>query len=217
MRIFLIRHAESDGNVDHTVRLDVPDHALDLSARGRRQALTAGRWLDQHLQTLDAPPPFIRVWTSPYRRTRETARLISEQLTHTPWDLREHINLCEQQFGLFEGFDESEWASAFPDEWRHYEKCLRHNGRFWARMPLGESRFDVAVRVHQAFGSFYRDAQKHGIDTIAVVCHGVTLRAFVMQWLHHTPEWFDAEPNPPNTAIRLLDDDIDHGYIYPDS
>jgi len=80
-------------------------------------------------------------------------------------------------------------------------------------MPLGESRFDVACRVHQAFGTFHRDNDKHGIDTIVVVCHGVTLRAFVMMWCHHSPEWFDAEPNPKNGAVRLIDNGEDLGYL----
>jgi broad specificity phosphatase PhoE len=82
-------------------------------------------------------------------------------------------------------------------------------------MPLGESRFDVATRVHQAFGTFQRDAEKHGIVNIIVVCHGVTLRAFVMMWCHLTPEWFEAEPNPKNCAIRLIDGSEDKGYIFP--
>ena len=81
-------------------------------------------------------------------------------------------------------------------------------------MPLGESRFDVANRVHESFGTFHRDNERHNIDTLIVVCHGVTLRAFVMQWLHLTPEWFDDEPNPGNCDIRLIKDGKDEGYIY---
>jgi 2,3-bisphosphoglycerate-dependent phosphoglycerate mutase len=81
-------------------------------------------------------------------------------------------------------------------------------------MPLGESRFDVACRVHQAFGTFHRDADKHGIDTIVVVCHGVTLRAFVMMWCHYSYEWFEREPNPANGAVRWLCDGEDREYIH---
>ena len=81
-------------------------------------------------------------------------------------------------------------------------------------MPLGESRFDVAVRIHEAFGTFHRDADRHGIKDIIVICHGVSLRAFVMQWLHLTPEWFDGEPNPGNCWVRLIEDGNDMVYIY---
>ena len=73
---------------------------------------------------------------------------------------------------------------------------------------------DVAVRVHQAFGTFHRDCDRHGIENIIVVCHGTTARAFVMQWLHLTPEWFLEEPNPKNGSVRLIKGGVDEGYIF---
>jgi 2,3-bisphosphoglycerate-dependent phosphoglycerate mutase len=78
----------------------------------------------------------------------------------------------------------------------HFEKCISFNGRFWARPPLGESRFDVAQRVNQCFASFHHDAKKQQIHDLIIVSHGVTLRAFVMMWLKLTPEWFEKEYNP---------------------
>jgi len=81
-------------------------------------------------------------------------------------------------------------------------------------MPLGESRFDVATRVHQAFGTFQRDRSFHDIRDVVVVCHGVTLRAFVMMWCHLSPEWFEAEPNPPNCAVRVIEGGVDRGYLF---
>lgn len=179
-----------------------------------------------------------RLWVSPYLRTRQTADAIEGEFRRMwlaprmkdaegnqppgPWQTeqvfkygrREHINLVEQQFGLFDGFEDDELAGRFPAEYAHYKKCEDQEGKFWARMPLGESRFDVAVRCHQAFGTFKRDEEKHGIDTIIVVAHGATLRAFTMQWLHLPYEWFEKERNPKNCSIRLIEDDEDRGYIF---
>ncbi|MBN2702762.1 MAG: histidine phosphatase family protein [Pontiellaceae bacterium] len=214
MRILLVRHGESLGNVDKTVHARLPDHAIPLSEKGEEQARQAGRFICEHYKAYREPPPLIRIWTSPYERTRRTARIIQEEMYCQKVDIREHINLCEQQFGLFDGIPDDELPVRFPDEYAHYTKCEAHEGRFWARMPLGESRFDVAVRIHEAFGTFQRDADRHGINDIIVICHGVSLRAFVMQWLHLTPEWFDAEPNPGNCWIRLLEDGTDKGYVY---
>ena len=183
-----------------------------------------------------------RLWVSPYLRTRQTADFIEGEFRRmwltprTPLDSqgswtdpkpgswmeepifrfgrREHINLVEQQFGLFDGLRDEELPERYPDEHAHYKKCEDQEGKFWARMPLGESRFDLAVRVHQAFGTFKRDEEKHGITNIVVVAHGATLRAFTMQWLHYPYEWFEKEPNPQNCSIRLLEDDRDRGYIF---
>jgi len=217
MRIVLVRHGESQGNVDPSIHHATADHAVPLSARGHDQAREAGRRIDLHFRERFGTPgaaPHVRMWVSPYRRTRETAAAIRETAGAWITDVREHVLLCEQQFGLFDGLEDDEVARQFPEEAAHYDKCLRFGGRFWARMPLGESRFDVSQRVHQAFGSFHRDQQEHGIDELIVICHGVTLRAFVMMWCHLSPEWFEAEPNPHNAAVRILDDGLDRGYLF---
>lgn len=187
---------------------------------------------DLNLRLFDA-----RLWVSPYKRTRQTADGIEyafrkawlapkvpmdQPVPPGPWEKepifqhgrREHINLVEQQFGLFDGYEDEERAERYPKEFDHFKKCVDQEGEFWARMPLGESRFDVAVRVHQAFGTFKRDEEKHGIQNLIVVSHGTTLRAFTMQWLHLPFEWFEKEANYNNCSIRLIEDDVDRGFIF---
>jgi 2,3-bisphosphoglycerate-dependent phosphoglycerate mutase len=220
MMIYLVRHGESIANVDKSVHKELPDHAIGLSKRGMRQASAAGKAIDDHLVArgnalrIEDWRPRVRLWSSPYKRTRQTADRIENRFSSPVVDRREHVLLCEQQFGLFDGLSDEELKLAFPHEHAFYAKCEAYEGRFWARMPLGESRFDVACRVHQAFGTFHRDAEKHNIHNIVVVCHGVTLRAFVMMWFHEGPEWFDAEPNPLNASVRLIEDGYDCGYIF---
>lgn len=215
-RIFLVRHGESEFNVNPDLGKTKADHAVELTPKGQTQAQVAGgflnNWLMENVSTQNLG--CIRIWTSPYERTRRTAGFIEGYCDKWILDRREHILLCEQQFGLFDGIPTHELSKVYPAEQAHYQKCEDHEGRFWARLPLGESRFDVATRIHQAFGTFHRDAERHGIDHIVVICHGVTLRAFVMMWCHHTPEWFDAEPNPKNCAIRLIEGGDDRGYIF---
>lgn len=236
MRIYLVRHGESEGNVDKDVHRQVADHAIPLSEKGQEQAYKAGQFLARHIVAHDSIVPFdtadlrhgrhtfsgklpFRLWTSPYRRTRETSQGILKAIKDSTGaepenGVREHIMLAEQQFGLFDGLSDDELARRYPDEFTHYKKCEKFEGRFWSRLPLGESRFDVAVRVHQAFGTFHRDAEEHGIRNLVVVAHGTTIRAFIMQWFHHTPEWFEREKNPENGSIRLIEDKEDHGYIF---
>lgn len=217
MRILLVRHGESLGNVDANIHRVMADHAIPLSDRGHDQAREAGRRIDEHFSGLFGSPeksPRIRLWLSPYERTRQTADGITEIAGRWINDRKEHILLCEQQFGLFDGIPDEELPELYPNEHAHYEKLCRFEGKFWARFPLGESRFDVATRVHQAFGSFQRDHSFDGIENLVVICHGVTLRAFVMMWTHRSPEWFEAEPNPHNCAIRLLEHGDDEGYLF---
>ena len=218
MRILLVRHGQSLANVDPDVYNNTADHAISLSKRGIVQAESAGEriaaYYNQHPDYTAARPPHIRMWVSPYLRARQTADGIQKTAGDWITDRKEHVLLVEQQFGLFDGIPDDELATTHPHAYAHYLKCLRFNGKFWARMPLGESRFDVASRVHQAFGSFQRDRLYHDIRDLIVVCHGVTLRAFVMMWCHFSPEWFESESNPRNSAIRLIEDSSDRGYVF---
>lgn len=205
--IYLIRHGESVANINQKIYQSTADHAVALSPNGEIQAKEAGEKLLKLLPE-DIQSEKLRIWTSPYKRTRQTASILLKELqSRFPGqvDIREHINLCEQQFGLFDGLSEDELKEKFPLEYAHYDLAEKHEGKFWARMPLGESRFDVAVRVQQSFDTFFRDYKKNGIENIIVICHGVTLRAFAMQWLHHPYEWFENQPNPKNCDIYHID------------
>jgi broad specificity phosphatase PhoE len=223
LEFFLVRHGESAGNVDKKVHLTHADHAIPLSEKGRGQAFQAGVGLGRHfLKTIDPDfPEKIRMWVSPYLRTQQTAdelhlgieRVLAGTGVTVDIDRREHINLVEQQFGLFDGIPDEDLAKTFPLEYAHYKKQEDFEGRFWAQMPMGESRYDVALRVHQAFGTFHRDNERHGINKCIIVSHGVTLRAFVMQWLHLSPQWFEKERNPKNASIRHIEDYTDKGYM----
>jgi 2,3-bisphosphoglycerate-dependent phosphoglycerate mutase len=216
VRILLVRHGESLGNIDPSVHATTADHAVPLSPRGADQAREAGRKIRAYYQTaLGDERPHVRLWVSPYKRTRQTADEIQEVVGPFITSRVEHILLCEQQFGLFDGVPEEDLPTRFPAEFGYYDMQCRFGGKFWARMPQGESRFDVAKRIHQAFGTFHRDAVDHGIQELVVICHGVTLRAFVMMWCHFSPEWFEAEKNPNNCAVRLLDSNTDGGYLFP--
>ena len=251
MRIFLVRHGESESNVEWEVNRKKADHAISLTEEGRVQARAAGKFLAQYFDenlvkkpkkvtAYSRGPTFLRtrLWHSPYLRTRQTAEEIEKtcilpQKTLIPmvntrdpgWyarkqgdsyflDKKEHTLLAEQQFGLFDGLSDAERKKLYPDMQAYYAKCKAFEGKFWPKMPLGESRFEVAQRVHQSFGTFHRDTEKHGIKNIVVVGHGTTNRAFLMMWLHLPYEWMHEEPNPKNCSIRLVDGNVDKGYIF---
>lgn len=234
-RIYLVRHGESLGNAHKEVHQTMADHAIPLSLQGRAQARRAGLFLREELgkivEYLPRDPhtpmligemrprasPQVRLWNSPYTRARETAELIGVACnlgTGVIQDQREHVLLGEQQFGLFDGVPDEDLPKLFPKEHAYYKKCCQFGGKFWSPMPLGESRFDVAKRVHQAFGTFQRDADQNGVRNIVVVAHGTTIRAFVMMWCHKHFEWFEEEPNPKNCSVRLIAGSKDMGYVY---
>jgi len=112
IRILLIRHAESLGNQDMNLLKSKADHAIPLSERGLQQAREIGLRLKEFLKEQKAieeqneskkskkssrMPKHLRLWTSPYRRARETADEIMAVAGEYITDRREHILLGEQQ------------------------------------------------------------------------------------------------------------------------
>ncbi len=100
-----------------------------------------------------------------------------------------------------------------PTEFNEYLRQIDNSGKFYARLPMGESPFDVAVRIHQFIDTIYRDQQREGVDTLLVFTHGTALRAFLMRWFHYSPEWYENENNPDNCWIREIKNGKDHGYL----
>jgi broad specificity phosphatase PhoE len=75
-----------------------------------------------------------------------------------------------------------------------------------APTPLGESRCNVADRIKGVFGTILRDASIDRTDSIPdfiIVSHGVTIRAFRMQW-NYSWEWCEKEKNSRNCSVRLI-------------
>lgn len=100
MRLVLVRHGESDGNVGNAYEGAEPH----LTERGRRQARCAGERARQR--------PYQALYTSPMSRALETACALSEATRLAPVvrvDLAEHRELPE-----FRGFSRSFLEQRYP-------------------------------------------------------------------------------------------------------
>ena len=213
MHIFLIRHGESMANAGANYEKRIPDHLVPLTERGHEQAREGGVWLANYCREKGIDLSRARIWRSPFIRTRQTAEEFNRALGIT--DIREDITLTEQQYGLFDALPREECRARFPDAYEEYQRQINNFGRFYARLPMGESPFDVAIRVHQFMGTIYRDYERHGVDTLFVFTHGTTIRSFLLRWFHYSTEWYESEYTPKNCSIREIEDNCDLGFIYP--
>jgi broad specificity phosphatase PhoE len=91
MRIYLVRHAQSEWQTGGTADLDSP-----LTPLGSRQSALLGRWLAEH-DRLDAQGRLEvgELYTSPFRRARETAEPAAAALK---LPLLVRPDLCEAEF-----------------------------------------------------------------------------------------------------------------------
>ncbi|MCF2525958.1 histidine phosphatase family protein [Yinghuangia soli] len=191
-RIVLVRHGESQGNVDPGIYEKVPDHALALTERGRAQSEKTGA----ELRALFGAE-HVTAFVSPYRRTRETFRHLGLDPASTR--VKEEPRLREQDWGNLQEMGDMDQQRAARDAYGH----------FYYRFAHGESGADVYDRVGAFLETMHRDfarhAEQYGPDrNVLLVTHGLTMRLFCMRWFHWSVEEFECLSNPSNAETRIL-------------
>jgi len=194
-RIILIRHGESEGNVDRSIYADIPDYAVKLTEKGKEQARHAGSLLKN---TIGDGKVFFYV--SSFHRTRMTYQEISKAFTPEQQDMREDPRLREQ-----------EWSGTLrinfsPQAQEAMEAERDAYGHFYYRFHGGESCADVYDRISTFLDTMNRDFAKENFpENVVIVNHGMTARVFLMRWFHMTVEEFELLRNPHNCAQIVME------------
>ena len=83
-RIILIRHGESEGNVNKRIYNQKPDYALLFTDKGKQQAAAAGVLVKELVNDEK-----IKFYVSPLFRTRQIFNQISKHFPETQYEWRE--------------------------------------------------------------------------------------------------------------------------------
>jgi broad specificity phosphatase PhoE len=189
-RIILIRHGESEGNLDRDKYRTVPDYALNLTPRGIEQARAAGLEI-KHLLGEES----LYVYLSSYFRTRQTFQHLQAGFASNLVRAIEDPRLREMDWGHLRHPDENDEIMKRRDEY----------SAFYYRIPDGESGADVYDRVSTFMETLFRDFNKPEYpQNTLIVTHGLTLRLFLMRWFHWTVEEFENLRNPHNCQIVVM-------------
>jgi len=194
--LVIVRHAQSQRNVDKEEaeargvlvygRPGITDPEVALTQLGEQQALDAGKILASHCR-------FDTVFTSPYKRTTDTARFICSQFDYQP-EWREHRGLREIEFGKLDGLTRHGLKARFPDEAARKVEL----GKYLYCPPGGESRVQVHSRVKQFLE---RLKQTHAGKNVLVVTHSVVAMLFRHElegWTIEKHLLVDKEGDVPN-------------------
>ncbi|MET8762486.1 histidine phosphatase family protein [Lentzea sp. NPDC004782] len=190
MRIILLRHGQSLGNVDELAYCRIPDHALPLTELGEQQARAAGATIRQLVG--DGP---VAAYVSPYRRTRRTFDLL---------DVDAELIVTEPRVR------EQDWGNLQDPAEQEVLKHQRHAfGHFFFRLPNGESGADVDDRVAAFLDGLevrlHKD-ERHP-KTVLVVSHGLTIRLLCRRLFDWSIELFESLSNVDTCEHRVLDHD----------
>ncbi len=206
--LWLVRHAESNGNVaDDAARsaraarltFDVRDPDVDLSPTGTRQAAALGIWL-RGLAVEEQPDV---VLCSPYVRARRTAEVAIDSAGRS-LDIHVDERLRERDLGVFDGYTGSGIRETFPEEAERRQRL----GKFYYRPPGGESWADVALRIRSLLMSMAADSAFSGRRVLVVTHQAVAMvfRYVVEDLSEQQVLDIDAATQIANCAVTAYDE-----------
>ena len=175
--IYLVRHGQSEGNVNPKIYHHKGDSRLELTAKGMEQAQSAGARLGALLEKEGNGHIFVGV--SPFERAQQTLYGMYDGgfPRHRVSVVHHDPRLREQEFGNFQPPGLSAAVRAEIDS----------VGRFYYRRPNAESSADVFDRIAAFWQCLLSDGpdnlllgRKMNFDSAVLVTHGLTIRLLLM-------------------------------------
>ena len=193
MKIFLVRHGQSMGNINQQEYFDKLDCHIELTQRGFAQAKDAAQTIVK-LDFLGDLEKEYHLFCSTYKRAQDTKDVIQKELA-----IMGKFHVCDKQSVLLR---EREWgdlrdilrANAHTDDhWNFYYRPLR-----------GESFADCFQRA--AIFDLWMETQiaQPQLPSV-IVAHGEFIKCYLMYKLRWTLDEFDKWKNPKNCEVYLLD------------
>jgi broad specificity phosphatase PhoE len=167
MKIYLIRHGQTDWNIQGRIQ---GSHDIPLNETGRSQAELLAKGMDSR--------PVTRIFSSTLTRAMETAERISSRQKVEIYSMPQ---LIEVEFGKWEGMTWDEIMEAYPKEYKLW--TLSPNE---ASPPGGETQDQVISRCVLAVGEILRITG--GREDVAIVSHGATIAYIVSYMMRNHPE-----------------------------
>lgn len=191
-KIILVRHGESEGNVDPKLYMKIPDHRIKLTEKGHQQAKKAGEEIKKIVKNRP-----LDVYYSPYIRTKQTWNGIKEGLNRNNLTQEEDPRLREQQHTMFRSAEHR--RSKFQEQ-KEFSKFFYRFGKG------GESVADVYSRIATFLTELRLDKKvfNHENDCI-IVAHDIVLKSMIMKLYKLDTQKYGMIPDIENCAPIILE------------
>ncbi|MEH7274057.1 histidine phosphatase family protein [Neobacillus vireti] len=202
MNIYLIRHGEAEHNVDKTVMAHTHDSQHSLTELGQKQAQVTAEFFNTIVT------PKIVLYSSPYLRTMQTAKVIHSLL---PEGVPFYENPLIREWELGNLYD-------FSDRPPEKKKEFKAAGQFYFRFQNGESLADVYLRATMFMHSVVERVRcQQRYDNVVVVTHAAfihMLLTFLMNWPMEDLKNFKPVENASVIKINEVDGDYQYKKIF---
>jgi broad specificity phosphatase PhoE len=200
--IYVIRHGESEHNVDRSVMAHTHDSNHSLTPLGQKQVEKTGEFMKTIVNESTV------LYTSPYLRTKQTAEAIYSQLGG--------------QVPFYESPLIREWELGnlydFTDRSPQAKKEFKAAGQFYFRYQNGESLADVYLRATMFMNTVVdRMKQQQRYENLIIVTHAAFMQmllAFLMKWPVEDLAGFKPIENASVLKINEVDGDYQYEKIF---
>lgn len=188
-RIYLVRHGESEGNVDHRKYFEKHDSKIALTDLGVKQATQAGEYIAKLYGGMKRE---FHVIYSPYDRAVETKKGVLRALNSYGYGWskqREDPRIRERRWGNLRDIKESG-----GDTEEHFNFFFKPEG--------GESYADAYDRAASFDQWLTLNAEE---EDVLIVSHGEFIRCYLMYKLGWDIDTHDAAQTPWNGQVFVLE------------
>jgi Fructose-2,6-bisphosphatase len=186
MKLFLIRHGQTDWNLEGRIQ---GSYDSELNCTGIVQAEELSK------KVLEKNYKFSKIYSSPQKRAVKTAQILSEI---TGVDYVQLKGLEEINLGEWEGLSWAEVKEKFPAEYEEWYKNRRYT-----KAPKGESYQDMLERLLSAIDEIIAENSSN----IAIVTHSAVIMC-LQCYITNTPFNKMMKFKADNTAITEFDSEL---------
>jgi broad specificity phosphatase PhoE len=179
MRLILVRHAETEANVN---RINNGQAHSPLTSRGKRQAVLTGHALKDE--------PIKKIYSSDLERAKDTCASIIASV-NAPVEFTPHLR--ERNLGVFEGLPYGSF------------KMFTHENGLDVLSYRPEEGESIKESFDRVMSFFIHCKDKHLGETVLWVSHGAVIKRLVMHFLR--PHDAGVDYHPPNCSINVLEVD----------
>jgi broad specificity phosphatase PhoE len=210
MRYFLVRHGESEGNVNKALYDEKSDFEIDLTMKGKAQAVTAATKILEVVDKCNTynlygeqysfkQTLYADMFFSPYKRAKETANIIKSILDYHKEDIninlyRENVLLHERRWGKLR-----KHAEQFKRKSEEREKLFT----FFHRPEDGESFYDAYQRA-VLFDLWLNTHNTY--ENRIIVAHGEFNKVYIMHLLGWSIDEFENYQSIKNGEVIVIKD-----------
>lgn len=187
-RIIVVRHAESEEDINPNLNDEVSDYEISLTNKGVIQAKDMTQNVLSRLVSYNS----IGLWTSPSNRAQQTVSIIKADI---PQDVCRGIVIEERIRNL-------NWGSVTRKNIKEIEQERYDVGVLYYQFPDGDHSPTFVSNIYQ----FVKEVcfLKSGIsspEALIIVTHGFSLRIIAKSLLNMSDGEFKWLKNPPNCYI----------------